>query len=199
MGDVTTRRALKPILLDKPEMAAALGHSSWRKMVDTLTDSMGEELNASFGKEAVEKCLRELTAEAQKPGPIKGEAQASALLGLTTYHEVMAQLQGAIAVTIDEDPASKEQHEPMEVTVGATSSEGLGVTTPPIGEGQPSASTPIVMPAAGPGKLAAPRTPTRPPNRIEPVVPGGAGTGAAVWLQRLKGYPSSTHCRSCTD
>ena len=71
MGDAVTRRALKPILLDKPELAAALSESSWKKMTDVLTNSMGEELNASFGKDAVGKLLRELVAEAQKPDPQK--------------------------------------------------------------------------------------------------------------------------------
>ncbi len=92
MGDKTTRKALKLILLGKPELAAALSLTQWDKMAKLLTDSMSEELNAAFGKAAADSLLRDLVAEAQKPAPILGEAQASAPLSLETYHEVMATL-----------------------------------------------------------------------------------------------------------
>ena len=160
MGGSVTRRVLKPILLGKPELATALSLSSWEKMTKVLTDSMGEELNASFGKVAVDKLLRDLVAEAQKPDPTKGEAQASAPLSLETYHEVMATLKTSVSVNSDEDTASKELKAPMEVPSGDTLLEGLGKTTLRKGEGQPSASAPSVAPAANVENRPAPRTPT---------------------------------------
>ena len=78
MGDAVTRRALKPILLDKPELAAALSAPTWQQKIDVLTDTMSQELNASFGEDAVGKLLRDIVAEAQKPASVSGEAQASA-------------------------------------------------------------------------------------------------------------------------
>ena len=82
MGDTVTRKALKPLLLDKPELAAALSAPTWQQMTDVLTNSMHEELNAAFGQEAVLKILRDIVAEAQKPDAADGEAQASAPLSM---------------------------------------------------------------------------------------------------------------------
>ena len=147
MGDRTTRKALKPILLGKPELAAALSLMNWDEIAKILTDSMSGELNAAFGKAVVDSLLRDLVAEAQKPAPTLGEAQASAPLSLETYHEVMATLKTSVSVNSNEDTASKELKAPMEVSSGDTLLEGLGKTTPRKGEGQPSASAPPVAAA----------------------------------------------------
>ena len=124
MGDAVTRRALKPSLLDKPELAAALSAPTWHQKIDVLTNSMSQELNASFGEDAVEKLPREIVAEAQKPASVSGEAQASAPLAMEAFHEVMAHLRQINIVNVDEDPASKEKTVPMEVSSADTPSAG---------------------------------------------------------------------------
>ena len=188
MGDAVTRRALKPILLDKPELAAALSAPTWHQKIDVLKNSMSQELNASFGEDAVEKLLREIVAEAQKPASVSGEAQASAPLAMEAFHEVMAHLRQINIVNVDEDPANKEKTVPMEVSSADTPSTGSG--EPPLpqqGEGQPSAGLPPNVEQRAETGQASPRTPTRPPAWAAPKAPGAAPTG--------EGQPSAKRTR----
>ncbi len=44
-GDSDTRKALKPVLLRKPELAAALSVDTWERMIDVLTNSTSAGTN----------------------------------------------------------------------------------------------------------------------------------------------------------